>query len=77
MSKERSHDQTATAFSLDKELYEAMERHRKRLGLPRSAFIRMCVAKEIDSMAHSGSGGIIATDAKGDYKVNNGRKQKL
>lgn len=75
MSKERSHDQTATAFSLDKELYEAMERHRKRLGLPRSAFIRMCVAKEIESM-HSGAGGMTAADAKGDYKVSNGKKGK-
>lgn len=48
--KKRSPNQTATAFSLDRELYEAMERARSSLHMSRSNFIRMCLAKELSGM---------------------------
>ena len=48
--KKRSSDQTATAFSLDRELFEAMEKARKELHLDRSNFIRMAVQRQINAV---------------------------
>ncbi len=48
--KNRSPTQTATAFSLDRGLYEAMENARKSLHMSRSNFVRMCLAKELSGM---------------------------
>ena len=46
-TKKRSPGQTATAISLDRELFEAMEAAREKLGLDRSGFIRMCIKKQL------------------------------
>lgn len=54
--KNRSPDQTASAFSLDIELYEAMEQARKTLHMSRSNFIRMCLSKELAAMGMLGKG---------------------
>jgi glutaredoxin-related protein len=61
MKKERSPDQTATAFSMSKKLYEAMEKARTALNLDRSNFIRLCISKELASM------GIIRSDGAFDF----------
>lgn len=54
--KNRSPTQTATAFSLDRELYEAMENARKSLHMSRSNFVRMCLAKELSGMGMLNAG---------------------
>lgn len=49
-SKYRRDGQTATAFSLPTELFDAMEAQRKALRMDRSNFIRMALAKELDRL---------------------------
>ena len=46
-TKERSPNQTATAISLSKDLFNAMEEARAELERDRSNFIRYCIAKEL------------------------------
>jgi hypothetical protein len=48
--KWRSPGQTATAVSLSKELFQAMENARNGLEMDRSNFIRMCINKELSRM---------------------------
>lgn len=48
--KKRSPDQTATALSLSKALFDAIERARAELQMDRSNFIRYCLAKELAAM---------------------------
>lgn len=50
MTKKRGPDQTATAISLSRELFEMMEDARKSLAINRSNFIRMCIKKEIERL---------------------------
>jgi metal-responsive CopG/Arc/MetJ family transcriptional regulator len=47
VTKKRSDNQTATAISLSKELFTAMEEARGDLQMDRSNFIRYCIAKEL------------------------------
>ena len=49
-TKERSPNQTATAISLSKELFNAMEEARAALQMDRSNFIRYCIAKELKQL---------------------------
>ncbi|NQT92689.1 MAG: hypothetical protein HQ559_08005 [Lentisphaerae bacterium] len=44
---QRSEDQTMTAFSCSKSLFQAMEDARSNLQMDRSNFIRYCIAKEL------------------------------
>lgn len=46
-SKYRRSGQTATAFSLDQELFDKMECYRKHLHMDRSNFIRYCISREL------------------------------
>ena len=55
-SKKRSQDQTATAISLSRELFEALEAARAELAMDRSNFIRMCLKKELQRMNHERNG---------------------
>lgn len=48
--KKRSPDQTATAVSMSKALFDAMESARAELQMDRSNFIRYCIAKELRSL---------------------------
>ena len=48
--KQRSDDQTVTACSMSKTLFDAMEEAREDLQMDRSNFIRYCVAKELKRM---------------------------
>lgn len=57
-TKKRGKDQTATAISLSKPLFEAIEEARGRLQMDRSNFIRFCIAKELDEL------GITISDRK-------------
>jgi len=50
-SKRRSENQTATAISMSKELFEAMEIARRRLRMDRSNFIRFCVSRELERLS--------------------------
>lgn len=50
VTKKRSENQTATAISLSKELFSAMEDARAELQMDRSNFIRYCIAKELKSL---------------------------
>lgn len=70
--KQRSPNQTATAFSLDIELYEAVERARKALHMSRSNFIRMCLSKEIAAMQGLTAGTPVrfAAETRGTYSPN-------
>lgn len=52
-TKERSQNQTATAISLSKDLFNAMEEARAELGMDRSNFIRYCIAKELKRLGKS------------------------
>ena len=45
--KQRSTDQTVTAISMSKDLFNDMEKARKELHMDRSNFIRYCIAKEL------------------------------
>lgn len=68
-NKKRSPDQTATAFSMSKDLFDAMERARAKLQMDRSNFIRYCIAKELAAM-----GVEIRLDAFRSRKVAERRK---
>jgi hypothetical protein len=48
--KKRSPNQTATAVSMSKALFDAMESARTELQMDRSNFIRYCIAKELRSL---------------------------
>ena len=48
--KKRSPNQTATAVSMSKALFDAMESARAELQMDRSNFIRYCIAKELRSL---------------------------
>jgi len=59
-TKKRSPNQTATAVSMSKALFDAMELAREELQMDRSNFIRYCIAKELRQMGvkvvgHKGS----------------------
>ncbi|MBU4315626.1 hypothetical protein KJ673_04475 [Patescibacteria group bacterium] len=69
-SKMRSPDQTATAFSMSKELFYAMEEARAKLQMDRSNFIRYCIAKELTAM-----GAKIRPPASRQLKVAEKRQQ--
>ncbi len=43
----RSDDQTMSAFSCSKVLFQTMEKARKELQMDRSNFIRYCIANEL------------------------------
>ena len=49
-AKKRSSDQTATAISMSKALFDAMELAREELQMDRSNFIRFCIAKELKKL---------------------------
>lgn len=67
-SKKRSPHQTATAFSLERSLFERLEEARLKLGLSRSDFIRMCVSKEIGRLDKSHYDSDLPRDGKGGTK---------
>jgi hypothetical protein len=67
--KRRSENQTATAFSLDRDLYEAMEKARQSLHMSRSNFIRMCLSKEITfmGMIHTENTSLLVAENRPPY----------
>jgi len=56
-SKKRSSDQTATAVSMSKALFDAMEAARADLQMDRYNFIRYCIAKELRCLGVKVDGG--------------------
>ena len=48
--KQRADNQTVTALSLSKDLFNAMEKARAELHMDRSNFIRYCLAKELKKL---------------------------